>query len=87
MSKRANPTILWLSSFLLLLSSTLFGASQYEEQVKIPKYNPKNPTHVLITPSNGKWTKSILNNPNHKHFYMRPGNYLNKTIWITSSGT
>ncbi len=86
MSNRVNPTILWLFSCLLLISSTLFGASKYEERVVIPKYNPNDPTHVLITPSNGKWNRYVLNDPNKKHFYVKPGKYHTR-INLTRSGT
>ncbi len=60
---------------------------QYEERVVIPKYNPNDPTHVLITPSNGKWNRYVLNDPNKKHFYVKPGKYANNNIGLTRSGT
>jgi len=77
---------LWLIGFLVFLGTSLSAASQYTEKVVIPQYNPNNPTHVLITPSNGKWNRYVLNNPNYKHFYLKPGKYLTK-INLTASGT
>jgi len=59
----------------------------YEERVIIPKYNPNDFTHVLITPSNGKWNRYVLNDPNKKHFYVKPGKYSSKYINLTRSGT
>ncbi len=59
---------------------------QYEERVIIPKYNPNDSTHVLITPNNGKWNRYVLNDPNKKHFYVKPGKYHTR-INLTRSGT
>ena len=60
---------------------------KYEEKVVIPKYNPNDVTHVLITPSNGKWNRYVLNDPNKKHFYVKPGKYTNRVITLTVSGS
>ncbi len=60
--------------------------SIYLEEINIPKYDPNDPTHVLITVDNGKWTSSVLNDPDYKHFYIEPGNYITK-INLTASGT
>jgi len=60
--------------------------SKYEEKVVIPKYNPNDVTHVLITPSNGKWNRYVLNDPNKKHFYVKPGKYHTR-VNLTRSGT
>jgi len=60
--------------------------NQYKEKVVIPKYNPNDRSHVLITPSNGKWNRYVLNDPNKKHFYVTPGKYPIK-INLTRSGT
>jgi len=78
---------LWLIGFLVFLGTSLSAASQYTEKVVIPQYNPNNPTHVLITPSNGKWNKYVLNNPNYKHFYLKPGKYSSRYINLTRSGS
>ncbi len=86
MSNKVNSSIVGLFSLLLLVSSTLFGASKYEERVIIPKYNPNDPTHVLITPNNGKWNRYVLNDPNKKHFYVKPGKYHTR-VNLTASGT
>ena len=59
----------------------------YEERVVIPKYNPNDRSHVLITPNNGKWNRYVLNDPNKKHFYVKPGKYSSKYINLTRSGT
>ena len=89
---------LWMVRFigiLVMLNFSACGAngensrsiiSSDTEKVVIPQYNPNNPTHVLITPSNGKWNRYVLNNPNYKHFYLKPGKYLTK-INLTASGT
>jgi|GEM_PF-1200480 len=86
MSHGVNKFMLGLFSLMFLLATALFGASQYEEKVVIPKYNPNDPTHVLITPSNGNWNRYVLNDPNKKHFYVKPGKYPTK-INLTRSGT
>ena len=64
----------------------LQAQSHYEERVIIPKYNPNDPTHVLITPNNGKWNRYVLNDPNNKHFYVKPGKYHTR-VNLTASGT
>ncbi len=87
MSHRVNKLMLGFFSLMFLSATILFGASKYEEKVAIPKYNPNNPTHVLITPSNGKWNRYVLNDPNKKHFYVKPGKYSSKYINLTRSGT
>lgn len=61
--------------------------STYLETVNIPAYDVNNPTHILITPTNGKWNESVLNNLNYKHFYIVPGKYSNSTVWLKTSGT
>jgi len=86
MSHGVNKFMLGLFSLMFLLATALFGASQYEEKVVIPRYNPNDPTHVLITPSNGKWNRYVLNDPNKKHFYVKPGTYHTR-INLTRSGT
>ncbi len=60
--------------------------SIYLEEVDIPEYDPNDPTHVLITPENGNWTSSVLNDPDYKHFYIEPGKYIAK-MNLTASGT
>ncbi len=50
---------------------------------------------MLITPENGKWNNSVLNNPDYRHFYVTPGVYGGATTShydpiykvITASGT
>jgi len=59
--------------------------SIYLEQIKIPKYDADNPTHVLITTENGMWRSSVLNNSDNKHFYIKAGKYTTK-INLTASG-
>ncbi len=86
MSHYINKLMIGLFSLMLFSAMTLFGASKYEERVVIPKYNPNDPTHVLITPSNGKWNRYVLNDPNKKHFYVKPGKYHTR-INLTRSGT
>ena len=74
---------------------TFIVTSQYEEKVEIPKYDPNDLTHVLITTENKKWNNSVLNNPNYKHFYVAPGVYGDATTnhydpiykVLTTSGT
>ena len=61
--------------------------NQYEEKVDIPEYNQSDPTHVIITTKNGKWTSSVLNNPDYKHFYIELGKYQDRYINLTASGT
>ncbi len=61
--------------------------SGYEEQASIPPYDPGNPEHLLITPSNGKWTNANLNDSPYRHFYLEPGDYSGTTITLTSDGT
>jgi len=80
-------------SFLLLYTllfftciSLLHAGSLYEEPLNIPKYDPTNPTHLLITPSNAEWRSEVLNNPKYQHFYIKPGKYHSK-INLTTSGT
>ena len=69
------------------LNSNVAGSSKYLEKVDIPAYNKDDPTHVLITPDNGKWNETIVNNLNYKHFYITPGKYTSSVIWLKSSGT
>lgn len=63
------------------------STNKYLEPVDIPAYDPNDSTHVLITPTNGMWNESVLNNLSYKHFYITPGNYLGSTIWLRSAGT
>jgi len=65
---------------------TFIVTSQYEEKVEIPKYDPNDLTHVLITTENKKWNNSVLNDPDYKHFYIEPGKYSAK-VNLTASGT
>lgn len=62
-------------------------SSLYLEPVNIPAYDSNNPSHLLITVSNGKWTSANLNNVSYKHFYVEPGNYSGSTITLTADGT
>ena len=55
--------------------------------VLIPQYDQNNPTHVLVTPNNGKWTDAVFNNPTYKHFYVEYGEYEPKRVNLTQSGT
>lgn len=66
---------------------TPLSTSKYLEPVEIPAYDPNDSTHVLITPTNGKWNESVINNLGYKHFYIEPGNYTGSIIWLRSSGT
>lgn len=63
------------------------GTSEYLEPINIPTYDNSNPTHLLITVANNKWTSANLNNPSYKHFYVEPGNYSSTIITLTADGT
>ncbi len=69
------------------IKSSTFSQSKYLEPINIPIYNPNDSTHVLITPTNGKWNESVLNNLDYKHFYIAPGKYTDSIIYLRSSGT
>lgn len=62
-------------------------SNSYLEPVNIPTYDSSNPSHLLITASNDKWTSANLNSANYKHFYLEPGDYSSKTITLTADGT
>ena len=62
------------------------AVNPYLEPVEIPTYDETDPTHVLITETNGKWDSAVLNNPSYKHFYIEPGAY-DPAITLTVSGT
>lgn len=90
MRNKKNLLLTWmigLLSFMFILNGSAFAASKYLEPVNIPVYNAGDPTHVLITPSNNKWTESVLNNSSYKHFYVTPGVYSNTVLRIKTSGT
>ncbi len=72
--------------FLIIYNVASFAGSKYVEEVVIPPYNSNDPTHVLITPENGKWSNEVLNDPSKKHFYIRPGDYRNIKINLEASG-
>ena len=77
-----------LLSFMFILNGSAFAASQsqYEMSIDIPTYDPNDPTHILITESNGKWSSSNLNSSAYKHFYIEPGKYHTK-ITLTADGS
>lgn len=90
MHNKINLLKSWLVrilSFMFILNSSTFATSSYLEQINIPAYNASDPTHVLITEANGKWTDAVLNNLSYKHFYIEPGDYTATVIALTSSGT
>ena len=62
-------------------------SNSYLEPVNIPTYDSNNPSHLLITLSNGKWTSAYLNNLSYKHFYIEAGDYSASTIILTADGT
>ncbi len=72
--------------YTIISVSLLHANTPYEEKVVIPTYDPSNPEHLLITPSNGNWRSDVLNNPVYQHFYIKPGRYHTK-INLTASGT
>jgi len=69
-----------------ILDTNSTYVSPYLEQINIPEYNSSDPSHVLITPTNGNWSKEVLNDPNKKHFYITPGVY-HDLIRLETSGT
>ena len=62
-------------------------SSSYLEVVNIPAYDSANPSHLLITEANGKWTSANLNSSSYKHFYVESGNYSGSTITLTADGS
>jgi len=59
----------------------------YLEPVEIPEYDPNDPSHCLI-PDDYEWSEATLNSEACRHFYVRPGDYLNVgAVNITVSGT
>ncbi len=77
---------LFFAMIYMICISLLHAGSRYEEPFTIPPYDPHNATHLLITPSNGKWRSELLNSSAYQHFYITPGAYHTK-INLTASGT
>lgn len=63
------------------------ASNPYLEPINIPTYDSSDPSHLLITVANKKWTSTNLNNPSYKHFYVESGSYSGTTITLTADGT
>ena len=80
-------SIIGLLSIVFIFNNFAFAANSYLEPVKIPAYDSSNPSHLLITLANGKWTSANLNSSTYKHFYVEAGYYGSSTMTLTADGT
>lgn len=78
---------LTLEGEVLTITGAETTVNPYLEPIDIPAYNSSDPSHLLITVANNKWTSTNLNNTSYKHFYVEAGNYSGSTIILTADGT
>ncbi len=86
-TNKLGSLMIGLLSFIFLFNNFVYASNDYLKTVEIPTYDSKNPSHLLITVANNKWTSANLNNDSYKHFYVEPGNYSSNLITLTADGT